>query len=163
MSRHREARPTKAQLIDRLGDEFRINQNRTQLFDDIAAQHLGINQTDLRCLDILQRLGGATAGELAREAGLTTGGVTAVVDRLERIGYTRRIRDRDDRRQVRIEQTPEFLERAWKIWGPMEAAWKAQSRRFTREQLEFLLRFLSEGDRLLDEQIERLRRLRDEA
>jgi DNA-binding MarR family transcriptional regulator len=154
-------RPSKAELIDELGNEFRVNQNRSQLFDEIAGEHLGINQTDQRCLDILERLRGATAGELAREAGLTTGGVTAVVDRLERIGYARRLRDERDRRRVLIELTPEFAERAWEIWGPMERAWKRQSRRLSRERLEFLLGFLREGDAILDEQIERVRALRD--
>ncbi|MQA74156.1 MAG: MarR family transcriptional regulator [Solirubrobacterales bacterium] len=155
------AKPTKAELVEQLGNEFRINQNRSQVFDDIAAEHLGINQTDHRCLDIVQRLGGATAGELAREAGLTTGGVTAVVDRLERIGYARRTRDERDRRRVLIEVTPEFHERAWRIWEPLANAWQRQSRHLTRDQLELLLRFLREGDAILDEQIERLRALRD--
>jgi DNA-binding MarR family transcriptional regulator len=38
-------------------------------------------------------------------AGLTTGAVAALVDRLERSGYVRRLRDADDRRRVLIEPT----------------------------------------------------------
>jgi DNA-binding MarR family transcriptional regulator len=151
---------TKAELAELIGDEFRINQNRSDVFDEIAGEILGLNKTDQRCLDIISRLGQATAGELARESGLTTGGVTAVVDRLERDGYVRRVRDSSDRRKVLLEATPESFEKVWAIWGPLKDAWDAQARRFTREQLEFLLRFMREGNEIAAEHIERIRKRR---
>ena len=40
------------------------------------ADYLGLNRTDARCLDIIERLRGVTAGQLARESGLSTGAVT---------------------------------------------------------------------------------------
>jgi DNA-binding MarR family transcriptional regulator len=153
---------TKADLAEQIGEEFRINQNRSDVFDGIAAGLLGINETDQRCLDIVTRLGRATAGELAREAGLTTGGVTAVVDRLERDGYAQRVRDEDDRRRVLIEATPKAHRKAWAIWGPLKEAWEAQSKRFSREELEFLLRFMREGNEIASEHIERIRHLGSE-
>jgi DNA-binding MarR family transcriptional regulator len=152
-------RPNKGELADAIGDQFRINQNRSGLFDEIANEHLGINQTDNRCLDVLTRLGPITAGELAREAGLTTGGVTAVVDRLERAGFARRVRDDEDRRRVVIEVEPEFFERAMIFWGPMKEAWDAHAARLTREQLEFLLQFMIDSNELGAQQIERIRAL----
>ena len=152
-------RRTKQELADLIGDQFRINQNRSGLFDEIANAHLGINQTDNRCLDVLTRLGPITAGELAREAGLTTGGVTSVVDRLERAGYARRVRDQEDRRRVVIEVEPEFFERAMVFWGPMKEAWDAQAAKLTYEQLEFLLQFMTDSNALGAEQIERIRDL----
>jgi DNA-binding MarR family transcriptional regulator len=151
---------TKAELAELIGDEFRINQNRSDVFDEIAGEILGLNKTDQRCLDIISRLGQTTAGELARESGLTTGGVTAVVDRLERDGYVRRVRDSSDRRKVLLEATPESFEKVWAIWGPLKDAWDAQARRFTREQLEFLLRFMREGNEIAAEHIERVRKRR---
>ena len=152
-------RKTKQELADAIGDQLRINQNRSGLFDEIANEHLGINQTDNRCLDVLSRLGPITAGELAREAGLTTGGVTAVVDRLERAGFARRVRDSKDRRRVVIEVEPAFFERAMVFWGPMKEAWDAQAAKLTHEQLEFLLRFMIASNELGAEQIERVRNL----
>ena len=47
----------------------------------------------MRCLDIIERLDGVSAGRLASEAGLSTGAVTTVLDRLERAGYARRVPD----------------------------------------------------------------------
>ena len=67
---------------------------------------LGLNRTDTRCLDIIERLDGVSAGRLASEAGLSTGAVTTVLDRLERAGYARRVPDPGDRRRVLVELTP---------------------------------------------------------
>ena len=152
---------TKAELAEAIGEQFRINQNRSDVFDEVAEELLGINHTDQRCLDIISRIGRVTAGELAREAGLTTGGVTAVVDRLERDGWARRVRDTDDRRRVLIEAAPEAMEKTWEIWGPLKAAWDAEARGYTRAQLEFLLRFLERGNEIAAAHIDRIRAMRD--
>jgi DNA-binding MarR family transcriptional regulator len=60
-----------------------------------------------------------TAGRLAELSGLTTAAVTSVLDRLERAGYARRVRDQEDRRQVIVEVTPLLLERAGPDLGPV--------------------------------------------
>lgn len=43
-----------------------------------------------------------TAGELGKKTGLSTGSVTALVDRLEKAGYVVREKDPNDRRRVVI-------------------------------------------------------------
>ena len=53
-------------------------------------QRLGISSTERKLLDVLDRLGPSTAGELATQTGLTTGAITGIVDRLVRAGYARR-------------------------------------------------------------------------
>ena len=77
----------KLQALDRLIAAIRVSQNASDVMDEAFGALLGINRTDGRCLDIVQRLGQITAGELAHESGLTTGAVTAVIDRLEQAGY----------------------------------------------------------------------------
>lgn len=88
----------------------RHDQVTTSLFDETLARFLGVNPTDGRCLEIVSLNGRMTAGQLAEHARLTTGAVTALVDRLERSGYVRRARNRADRRKVWIEPT-DLLER----------------------------------------------------
>src|SRR5215203_7135878 len=114
-------RPTKKPLIEELIREFRVSGNQDSAFDGLAAERLGVNRTDLHCLNIIENSGGLTAGQLAAEAGLTTGAVTGVIDRLERAGYARRTQDRADRRRVKVEVTPAFYRRAERIWAPMKA------------------------------------------
>jgi DNA-binding MarR family transcriptional regulator len=155
------ARQSKQELLDAISDQFRISQNRSDVFDETASEILGLNRTDMRVIDIVTRQGRATAGDVAKEAGLTTGGVTAVVDRLEKVGYMRRARDPDDRRRVWLEATPELWERTWKIWGPLSDLWQSRARDLSRDELEFVLKFLADGNEMMSGQIERVRAMRD--
>ncbi|MFL5871212.1 MAG: MarR family winged helix-turn-helix transcriptional regulator [Solirubrobacterales bacterium] len=155
------SRQSKQELLNAISDQFRISQNWSDAFDEIASEILGINRTDMRVIDIVERRGRATAGEVAKEAALTTGGVTAVVDRLEKLGYLKRVRDPDDRRRVWVEPTPELWERAGKIWAPLSDRWESRARNLSRDQLEFILSFLAEGNEMMAGEIERVRAMRD--
>ena len=147
----------KQELIGELISEFRAGGNLDRAFDNRAAERLGVNDTDLHCLNIVERAGGLTAGELATEAGLTTGAVTGVVDRLERAGYARRVPDPDDRRRVKVEVTDGFYDRAREIWGPVAAEWEADlGRRFTAAELELVTDFLRASNELTRRHLERI-------
>ena len=151
----------KAQLITEIISEFRVACNQDNAFDNLAAELLELNRTDLLCINIIENSGGLTAGELAAASGLTTGAVTGVIDRLERAGYARRIADPGDRRRVKVEVTPQFYSRASTIWGPMAADWEAQLlARFTAEQLGSALKFLLASNELSDKHLQRLREMK---
>jgi DNA-binding MarR family transcriptional regulator len=156
-----QARRQKSELIEELVSEFREAGNQDSAFDNLAAERLGVNRTDLHCLNTIENAGGLTAGELAAATGLTTGAVTGVVDRLERAGYARRVPDPKDRRRVKLEVTPKFYARARRIWGPMRAAWESTlSKRFTAEELEHAIEFLRATNEVGRRQMERVRKLR---
>ena len=69
--------------------------------DAIAAAQ-GVHPTDLIAARYLHDVGPATAGRLAEITGLTTGAMTACIDRLEREGFAKREADSNDRRKVMI-------------------------------------------------------------
>ena len=75
---------------------------RSILFHQAIANIAGVSVTDLKCLDYIDRTGDVTAGDLARLTGLTTGAITAAIDRLEKAGLARRERSESDRRKVFI-------------------------------------------------------------
>jgi DNA-binding MarR family transcriptional regulator len=75
---------------------------RSILFHQAVANLAGVSVTDLKCLDYVDRMGDVTAGDLARVTGLTTGAITAAIDRLEKAGLARRERSNTDRRKVFI-------------------------------------------------------------
>jgi DNA-binding MarR family transcriptional regulator len=134
----------KRQLIDELIFAFRASGNQDSAFENLAADRLGVNRTDLHCLNAIENAGGLTAGELAAEVGLTSGAVTGVVDRLERAGFARRVPDPADRRRVKVEVTPEFYARAKQIWGPLAADWEAAlASGFTAAELARITEFLT--------------------
>jgi DNA-binding MarR family transcriptional regulator len=150
-------RKSKQELARELGDEFRINQNLNEVFDEAARSRLGVNATDLRCLDIIQRLDGVTAGELAREAGLTTGAVTSVIDRLERAGYAKREADPSDRRKVLVRMTPAAFEAVYSIWGPETREYMDQFSRLPREHLEAFVEFMREANEIQRKHVDRIK------
>jgi DNA-binding MarR family transcriptional regulator len=153
-----ESRQKRRQLLlSRIGNVSRMNQGATNLFDERLSEFLGINNTDGRCLDIIERLGRVSAGQLANHAGLTTGAVTAVVDRLESVGYVTRIRDPLDRRKIWIEPTPHLTELVATIFGVYDLVGPLMMRHFTEEQLEGILAFLRMGTRVNQELAEGLR------
>jgi DNA-binding MarR family transcriptional regulator len=100
-------------------------------------------------------------GEVANEAALTTGGVTVVVDRLEKAGYLRRVRDPEDRRRVWLEPTQQMWERSEAIWGPLAELWQSRGAKLSRDELAFILEFLADGNEAMSGQIERVKALRD--
>ncbi len=96
----------RAELLKELEETLRKVSAQSVLLSDTVARLVGLNSTDLECLDLLEMAGPTTAGRLAEHAGLTTGAMTAVIDRLERAGFARRLRDDEDRRRVRVEALP---------------------------------------------------------
>jgi DNA-binding MarR family transcriptional regulator len=153
------SRETKKDLIAEVIHLARAHQAANDAFDEVAYEKLGINRTDGRCLDLVENQGPMTAGRLAELSGLTTAAVTAVLDRLERAGYARRVRDARDRRQVIVELTPLMAERGRQIWGPLGDEAFAQIGRLSSEQLKLVMEFFRRGREVNERHIERVRKL----
>ena len=138
-------------MLNEIGFQFRAMQTEFEDLDAAVGDLLGLNNTDLRVLDFLGRTGDpssfhgtpTTAGDLARASGLTTGAVTAVIDRLEQGGWVRRRADPSDRRRVVVELTDKAVEATWELYGPMKDRGEAKLKRFTVAELELLLEALS--------------------
>jgi DNA-binding MarR family transcriptional regulator len=138
-------------LIEEVALAMRALQRAVDRYDELVAARLGINRTDLRCLDLLHETGTMSAGQLAVGSGLTTGATTRMLDRLERIGYIRRLPDRGDRRRVLVELTPRARRLASELYGSFEAA-GAGLRRYRPDQLALLRDFLEGGRKLYERQ-----------
>jgi len=87
------------------------------------ASRNGMHPTDVRALIALMDASRAgeemTAGRLGTALGLNSAGTTALVDRLERAGHVRRVRDPRDRRKVVIEVDERAVELGWSFFGPL--------------------------------------------
>jgi DNA-binding MarR family transcriptional regulator len=148
---------SKQDLIGRLIAAYRANTSQEGAFDALAAAKLGISPSDLRCLDLVEASGGMTAGELARASGLTSGAVTAVIDRLEQAGFVRRARDAADRRKVNVEVTPLHYKESAKIWKPLMDDWlETLAARFTAQELRTITEFLESATELGERHAERI-------
>lgn len=139
----KESRQNSSEALSRrFALAVRSSQVANDIFDETLAHFLGVNRTDGRCLDIIDRAGRVSAGQLATQSGLTTGAVTAVIDRLEAAGYARRIRDTDDRRKIWIETTEEMRTITRHIFGHYVESAPRLMARFTPDQICGILEFL---------------------
>jgi DNA-binding MarR family transcriptional regulator len=161
----RELSPQRQQLYAELGDEVRANQRATDLVDELLADMLGINRTDARCMDILDQHGSMSAGDLAEASRLTTGAITAVIDRLERAGLARRVPDPSDRRRVLVEPTEKAFAMATELMTePMRELYLPMAERYSDDELRLILDFTRRGRELQERHAEWLRaRLRDQS
>jgi DNA-binding MarR family transcriptional regulator len=146
----------KRRVFEELIDEVRRSQSATARFDQAVADALQLNRTDMRCLDVLEQEGPVTAGRLAQATGLTSGAMTTALDRLERAGYARRVRDASDRRRVLVEITPHAAHEAGRFYSEHEALSERLYRRYSEKQLELLLQFVREGREFNERHAERV-------
>jgi DNA-binding MarR family transcriptional regulator len=104
-----------------------------------TAARLGINQTDLICLERLVSRGPMGAGELAATLGLTTAAISAMASRLEAAGYARREMDPSDRRRVVLHALPAGAQQAFSLFdGLYRAANDLDSEYSERDQRKLL-------------------------
>jgi DNA-binding MarR family transcriptional regulator len=151
-------RPERRQLAEDFVLAMRRTGSVMQLITQAAAERIGINSTDMNCLNIVALTGAMTAGELAKATGLTTASITGVLDRLEESGFVRRERDVADRRRVIIQlNSSRGLREVAPVFAPMLAAWRAATARYTDDELRLILSFQLELEQVLRDQLARLR------
>jgi DNA-binding MarR family transcriptional regulator len=145
-----------------LTEDFVLAMRRTgavmQLLTLAAADRIGINSTDLNCLNVLALTGTMTAGELAKTVGLTTASITGVLDRLEEGGFVSRERDTTDRRRVIIQLNfTRSMRDVAPVFAPMLAAFRASTAQRTNDELRVIIAFQLEIEQIVREQLARLR------
>jgi DNA-binding MarR family transcriptional regulator len=133
----------RSEEVTQLVIEMQRSSDISTFFIHAVAAKAGINPTDLKVLSILSRQGSLSAGRIAELTGLTTGAITFMFDRLEKVGYARRVRHPTDRRVVLIELLPEPLQRATgNYFASMAQATADAVKNYTDEQLELVIDFL---------------------
>ena len=136
----------RAELLRELEAAGRAHSAATVMYHSALAARRGLSATEEKAIDLLDRLGPLTAGELARHAGLAPASVTGLVDRLERKGFARRLPHPRDGRSILVEVD---RERVMASLAPLFADWFRSLDElwagFTDEELELILRFLNEA------------------
>lgn len=92
----------RVQLQEQLVGQIRQFIAGSILFNQRVADHTGLALTDMQCINVLEVRGPLTAGKLAECTGLSTGGVTVMLDRLEKCGYVKRAPNPRDRRSILV-------------------------------------------------------------
>lgn len=97
-------------------------------FHEAVGASLGVTAVDQRALAMIATAGSMSAGDLAKEIGLTPGAVTGLVDRLERAGLAHRAPDPADRRRLVITAVPGAF---GKVFAGLDAAMSELNGRYT--------------------------------
>ncbi|HVB54467.1 MAG TPA: MarR family transcriptional regulator [Candidatus Acidoferrales bacterium] len=138
---------SKQALVQLVDSRLRRATTAVDGLDQRAALIFGVNRTDLRLLDLLASQGPLTAGALARAAGISSGGMTIALDRLERAGYVRRELNPRDRRSIVVQVTEEIGRPSQEAFGPLQARVTTVLAGYRTAELEILAKFLeSWGD-----------------
>lgn len=105
-------------------------------------RRLGVTRTEFDALVELRR-GGLTPGELGERLSLTSGSVTALLDRLERLGWATRAPHPDDRRKLVVRLTAVAEEAGEDEIGPLVSAINETAARFSARDRMAIERYLA--------------------
>ena len=147
----------RSELLEQLAMAGRASSVATVMFHTAVAAKQGLSASEEKALDLLERSGPLTAGELARQSGLAPASVTGLINRLEQKGFARRIQNPSDRRSILVEVD---VERMYARVAPLFANWVRSLEElyagYSDEQLEVILHFLTEAARRQQEATARL-------
>ena len=144
---------SRSELAQQLRNEIMGYFGAASDFDERVAKKLKLGRTDMRCLDLIGRLGPLTAGRLAEESGLTTGAVTFILDRLEEAGMVTRRRDTEDRRRVWVEIVPEAQQRLQRLQQPVADEMRQVASQFKVDELQVVRDFMRQAKEVFQRQI----------
>ena len=133
--------------------EFSIG---TVLFHQAVGQILGINVTDMKCLDMMILNGSASPTELAEHTGLSSGATTAMIDRLQEAGLIERHRHPKDRRGTVLLLTKQAVRRLPSLFESLGKAMTQLLSGYSREELEVLADFFVKVGRLWTQERQKL-------
>lgn len=113
------------------------------LYNQQVADRVGLRITDMQCINVIDLMGPSTPGELSRFTGLTTGGVTVMLDRLERGGYLKREPNPRDRRSVLVHLNPTKVKKMQAFYGEINQRMAALLDETPERELRSVVNLLS--------------------
>jgi DNA-binding MarR family transcriptional regulator len=118
-----------------------------------VASQARLNATDVEALGILAVVGTVTPSRLASLMAMGTGSMTVVIDRLERGGFVRRVRDTKDRRSITIEIVEERVRELGELYAPLLDRAAGIAERYTDGELAVIADYLTRTNDMLGDLI----------
>lgn len=154
-TRERKAgNPLVAEVI-RGAREFSVG---TVLFHRAVGQVLGVNVTDMKCLDMMTLQRSTTPSQLAAHTGLSSGATTAMIDRLERAGLVKRQPHPRDRRGTILLLTRKAMRQLPALFASLGTAMETLVSSYSQTELAVLNDFFTRARRLWREELGKLQR-----
>jgi DNA-binding MarR family transcriptional regulator len=146
---------TRRELLNRHRELGRKVSAQTVFLHQAIAQSVGLNATDIKCIDLILRGpgGSVTAGWLSDMTGLTTGAITHILDRLEKREFIERVRDTRDRRRVFIRVRPESLEPLIPKYEAIGNAYMSLVEQYGEEELQLICDYLEKTSEVSEREL----------
>jgi DNA-binding MarR family transcriptional regulator len=134
--------PHRGQLNQAVRESLRDLSIQMSLLSNRIGGHLDLKETDLECLDLIDRYGPLSPSALARRAGLHPATMTGILDRLERDGWIVRERDPADRRGVLVQPVRSRRAEVLRLASGMNAEMAQICAGYQDDELELIAGFL---------------------
>jgi DNA-binding MarR family transcriptional regulator len=146
------------ELLEVLEDAIQDNGNTNVLLVHAIAQHIGLSAAEFECWALIRDHGPFTAGELAKRCHITTGGMTGMIDRLERRNYVKREADPNDRRRVLVRtiHNEAAFKKVRELYDPLQKSFNELIASYNDEELAFILAFMTRTNGLFHAAVESL-------
>ncbi|HJP96758.1 MAG TPA: MarR family transcriptional regulator [Candidatus Saccharimonadales bacterium] len=149
------------EMLRQLGLAVEDNGNTNVLLVHAIAQHVGLSAVEFECWSLISQHGPFTAGELAKRCRITTGGMTGMIDRLERREYVQRRADPNDRRRVLVEsvknkEVEKAMAKGRELYAPLQKAFNALIESYSDDQLAFIIDFMKRTNAMFHEAVNSL-------
>jgi len=144
---HSDTPERRRELIEQLMIAGRTLSTASVMFHTAVAEKVGLSPTEHKAVELLDRLGPLTAGELAAHSGLTPASATALIDRLERKKFAKRAPHPNDRRSVLVRVVPQRVKSVSGLLSTWVEALNEVFDSYDEAQLETILGFLEQASR----------------
>jgi DNA-binding MarR family transcriptional regulator len=119
------------------------------------SRRLGLSESEMLAVAHLAQHGRLSPSALGHLLDLSSGGVTALVQRLESGGHLVRRRHPTDGRSVLVELSPELVQRAEQAFGPLVDDLERAALELSESEHEVVRRFLDRAVALSEDHAER--------
>jgi DNA-binding MarR family transcriptional regulator len=126
------------ELLDALR-RFGLEDDR---LDSMVARRIGAPPVEFKAMDHITEAGELTPSELADRLALSSGAVTALLDRLERLGWVKREPHPNDRRSIVVRQATPSDSAAMQMYGPVAERLARIAAKMTPSERDAAIRFL---------------------
>ncbi len=118
------------------------------------ASRMGLSLSEVSTLEHLSSAGDLTASQLAERLYMTSGAITGLADRLERLGYVERVPHPRDRRSLLLRATPRAGEAFRERIIPLTIEAAAHTSALSAEERRVIGSFLEEVVRMIERHAE---------
>src|ERR1700678_2469959 len=137
------------ELLDALSWEGRRSAAYFGMLNRAVAGRMKLNATDIEALGVLAVLGPTSPTRLASLLAMGTGSMTLVIDRLERAGFVRRVRDTKDRRSLTVEFVQERSREIAALYAPLRQRGAEIAERYSESDLAVIADYLTRSNDML--------------